>query len=313
MIKKLALDSLTADLANIDYLLLDRTAQSDPVGHMQFSQRKERIQREIDQLKATPELKASVGLFFSGGPVIGSKGIKADFVGKAIEGFQDLVAKQFASEETGSTGSRGPIPFKQNSDLLLTDMVRGSVGVVLEEAGQNETVTETQLKIVMDHVADAILSSSGVNAEDFEGLLERIDHRYLTSLANLFTLLDDEHALIRIVEDMRDIQLGELDIKRARDRLNSAQIDEDDSSEFSGRLYRLPAHRRFELALLDGLTTIYGTISPEFAKTKLNEILLDGNVVGQTWKVRLHTRTISRPNREPKITYTLLGLIEEIH
>ena len=313
MIKRLALNSLTADLANIDYLLQARTAQADPVGHMQFTQRKERIQREIDDLKATPELKASVGLFFSGAPVIGSKGIKADFVGKAIEGFQDLVAKQFASEEAGSTGSRGPIAFKQNSDLLLTDMVRGSVGVVLEEAGQNETITETQLKLVMDHVTDAIVSSSSANAEVFEDLLEKIDHRYLSSLANLFTLLDDEHALIRIVEDMRDIQLGEVDIKRARDRLDSAQIDEDDSSEFSGRLYLLPAHRRFELALLDGLNTIYGTISPEFAKNKLNQLLSDRNVVGQTWKVRMHIRTISRPNRDPKITYTLLGLIEEIH
>lgn len=312
MINRLSLNSLTADLAAIDLLLKDRTRESDPIGFMQFTQRKEHLQKKIEELNSAPELKASVGLFFSGAPVLGSKGIKADFVGRVIEGFQDLVSKQFAAEEIGETGKRGPIALKKNSDLMLTEIVRGSVGVVLEEASQNETLAETELKIVVDHVTDAILTSAAVSSEVFEKLLEKIDHRYLTALGNLFTLLDDERALVRIVEGVRDIQLDSISIKRARDRLDSVHIDEDDSVEFSGRLFLLPAHRRFELALLDGVTTIYGAVSSEFAKDKLNQLLNDGGVVGQTWKVRMNVRTITRQNREPKRTYTLLSLVEEI-
>lgn len=312
MIKKLALNSLAADLAAINLLLEDRSAESDPIGFMQFTQRKQDLVKKIEALNAAPELKASVGLFFTGAPVLGSRGIKADFVGKAIEGFQDLVAKQFAAEEIGEAGKRGPIALKKNSDLMLTDIVRGSVGVVLEEANQNEVLTETELKIVVDHVADALINSSGVNSDVFESLLERIDHRYLAALGNLFTLLDEEGALVRIVEGERDIQLDSVAIKRARDRLDSAHIDEDDSREFSGRLFLLPAHRRFELALLDGVNTIYGTVSPEFAKDKLNQLLADGGVVGETWKVRMKVRTITRPNRDPKTTYMLMNLLEEI-
>lgn len=312
MIKKLELNSLAADLSAINLLLKDRTSESDPIGFMQFTQRKQDLLKKIDELNAAPELKASVGLFFSGLPVLGSRGIKADFVGRVIEGFQDLVAKQFAAEEIGDAGKRGPIALKKNSDLMLTDIVRGSVGVVLEEANQNESLAETELKIVIDHVTDAIVTSSGVNTEIFEKLLEKIDHRYLTALGNLFTLLDDEGASVRIVEGARDIQLDSISIKRARDRLESAHIDEDDSVEFSGRLFLLPAHRRFELALLDGVSTIYGTVSSEFAKDKLNQLLADGGVVGQTWRVRMNVRIITRPNREPKLTYTLLNLIEEI-
>lgn len=312
MVKKLAAEGMQADLAAVTALLEGRTSATDPIGFMQLSQRRDLILKKIDTLSNQVELKASVALFFAGGPVIGSRGIKIGFAGRAIELFQDLVAKQFASEEIGDIGSRGPVPLRANSDLLLTDIARGSVGFVLEEAEQNDSIVETQLKVVVDHVSDAIFAASEPSADRFDRLLETIDHRYLKSLSELFGLLDDEHATVRIVEGERDVQLDAPAIRRGWERTSSAQIVERETDEYSGRLFLLPAHRRFELVLLNGSETVYGTVSNEFAKGQLSRLLAEGSVVGQNWRARVRVRSLLRPNREPKFTYLLLSLLEQL-
>jgi hypothetical protein len=312
VVKKLALDSMNADFFALQALLGDRTPETDPIGFMQLSRRHELLHQKILALDNQLELKASVALFFAGGPVVGSRGIKVDFVGPAIEIFQDLVAKQFAAEEIGDIGTRGPVPLRASSDLLLTDLARGSVGVILEEADQNDVITETQLKIVVDHVADAIFASSEPTIDRFEQLLETIDHRYLASLGNLFKLLDDENATARIVEGERDVQLDGIAIKRGRDRTGSAQIEESETDEFVGRVFFLPGHRRFELDQLDGRGMIYGAISTQFARERLQALIDDGNVLGHIWRVRMKVRSVFRANREPKLSYVLIGLSEQL-
>jgi hypothetical protein len=312
VVKKLAVDAMRADAAAVAGLLEGRTTESDPIGYTQLSRRLELLGQKIAHLNEQAELKASVALFFAGSPVVGSRGIKVDFAGRAIELFQDLVAKQFACEEVGEIGRRGPVPMRASSDLLLTHIARGSIGFVLEEADLNDVITETQLKIVVDHVTDAIFATSATSSADFDQLLEDIDHRYLTTLSELFTLLDDQDATVRIVEGERDIQLDGPSIKRARERTTNAQISERETEEFSGRLFLLPAHRKFELVRFDGGGTVYGTVSSDFARGQLGGLLSDGGVVGQNWRVKMRVRTLLRPNREPKLTYMLLGLIEQL-
>lgn len=312
MVKKLALEGVLADFANVDRLLSSRDETSDPIGFMQLSNRKKKLLSSINEIEATPELRASVALFFAGEPVIGSRGIRVDFAGKMIGLFQDLVSKQFASEEIGDIGLRGPVPLKQNSDLLMTDIARGSVGVVLEEADQNNVVTETQLKIVVDHVTDAIVAASSVDAEKFEELLENIDHRFLSTMSSMFTLLDDERATTRIVEGEKDVQLDSYAIKRAKDRTTSAHITEKESDDYMGKFFLLPAHKKFELVKQDGGGTIYGSVSSEFAKGRLEKLLDGGDVAGHNWRVKLRVRTVVRPNREPKHSYVLMSLVEKI-
>ena len=312
MVRKLALDGMQADLAVVDTLLEGRSSTNDPIGYMQLSRRREKLAREIESANGASDLKASVALFFAGQPVVGSRGIKVDFAGRAIELFQQLVAKQFATEEIGEIGRRGPVPLRSNSDLLLTDIARGSVGFMLEEADHNDVIVETELKIVVDHVTETIFAATEPSSDGFEELLETIDHRNLATLSEFFCLLDDERATIRIVEGDRDVQLDSSSIRRGRDRTGNTQIDERESDEFIGRLFLLPAHRRFELLQLQGKGTIYGSVSSELARGQLDRVLADGGVVGQNWRVRIRIRSLFRPNREPKTTYTLLGLIEGV-
>lgn len=311
MVKKLELQTLSAEVAAVESLLGRRTFDDDPMGHYQFTQRLADLRQELQNIGEAPDLTGSVALFFTGAPVVGSHGIKADFAGKAVEKFQDIVSKRFAASEVGDLGGRGPVPLRANSDLLLTDVARGSFGVVLEEATDNQALTETQLKIVLDEVVETFGVAAGEDGEPFEELLERIDTRYLRSLGEFFKLLDEEDATVRVVEGEQDRQFTPVEIRRARERTGAAEIEERDNEPLIGRLYLLPAHRRFELVLDDG-ETIWGHVSGEFATAHLEAVRGLDDVVGRRWRVRARVRIVTRPNRPPKTTYRLLRLVERL-
>jgi hypothetical protein len=310
MVKKLAVQSLTAEVAAVETLLEGRSAEDDPVGHFQYAQRLARLRAELEGLDY-PELTGSVALFFAGAPVVGSHGIRADFAGKAVEKFQDIVSKRFAASEVGDLGERGPVPLRANSELLLTNVARGSFGVVLEEADTNQPLTETQMKVVLDDVVQTIQTAAVEENEPFDTLLETIDHRYLRALGGFFELLDDQAATVRVVEGERDHQFTSLEIHRARERTSATQIDERDDERLAGTLFLLPGPRRFELVLDEGVS-ISGTVSREFANAHLEDVGHANDVVGRRWRVRARTRTVTRPNYAPKVTYRLLGLVERL-
>jgi hypothetical protein len=312
MIRKLEIEALSADVASLEDMLRDRSADDDPIGYLQFSERLEQLRQQLGALGHERQLTAGVALFFAGGPVVGSRGIRADFAGRAVEIFQDIVSKRLAALELGELAGHGPVPLRASSDLLLTDIARGSFGVVLEESSENEPLAETQLKTVLDDVVSSIDTAASEDGAAFEQLLETIDNRYLRSLGEFFALLDDSAATVRVVEGDLDRQLDIAEVHRARERTSATRIEERDDQPLVGTLFLLPTHRRFELVLESG-ESIGGPISGEFATAHLEAVRDANEVVGRRWRVRARARTVTRPNREPKTTYKLLGLLERLN
>ena len=311
MTRKLEMQALSAEVASVERMLASRTEEEDPIGHYQYAQRLEELRERLQELGDSPELVASIALFFAGSPVVGSRGVKADFAGQVVEIFQDLVSKRFAASEVGDLGRRGPVPLRASSDLLLTEVVRGSFGVVLEESVDTEPLATTELRVVLDEVVDYIDAAANEDGEAFERVLERIDNRSLQSLGDFFQLLDDEAATVRVVEGEFDRQLTPTEVHRARERTSDSRVDERDDQRLDGVLFLLPAHRKFEL-VLDSGESIWGPVSSEFATAHLEAIRSANNVVGRRWRVLARARTVIRPNREPKTTYTLLALLEQV-
>ena len=174
MVRKLELEALANDLGAVQTLLSRRTPDSDPIGYMQFASRVTEIEQSIHELAATPQNKASLAMFFAGEPVQGSRGVNADFAGKAIGLFPDLVSKQFASTERGSLAQTGPIPMKSNSDMLLTNIARGSVGLILEEADRNDSLTESELAVELALTGEGETIHGNVSREFASAHLEAI-------------------------------------------------------------------------------------------------------------------------------------------
>ena len=120
--------------------------------------------------------EAKAVLFFSGGPVQGSIGIDASFTGRVLEPFQSMVMADYADRWHGTVGSRGRRFGEEDSRLLLTALPRGSFGLELSRAEQDELFTEDQLADTLAHVTK-LVESSARSDEDFAAELDQTEPR----------------------------------------------------------------------------------------------------------------------------------------
>lgn len=308
MPRKLRLDGLQADLASLDALLQSAREMDDPVGEYQIEKRKSSIEAELKALTAAQERKASVALFFGGKPVLGSRGISADFAGHMLEYFQDLVSRAFASNELGSLGERGPIPKRQATDLMVTQLTRGSFGFVLDELSDQAVLEDTALKAMVEEIVTIVEKVASSNEIDFEEVAEQLDPRMLISLKNFFVTLDTAEATVRLVDDVADITLDQPAVHRARLRTEATSIDEADLLIEGVLVGFLPEHRKFEIQVGQTLT-LYGSVSKEAAEQYAQLVARGENPERQTWQVRIRQRTITPLNRPPRDVNRLLEFV----
>ncbi|MEW6713716.1 MAG: hypothetical protein AB1306_01320 [Nitrospirota bacterium] len=309
MPRKLKLEGLQAELSAVDALLKQAIEVGDPIGEMQLSRRKQKIENEVNQIDQHPVMTASVALFFGGEPVLGSRGISADFAGHTLELFQELVSRTFAKTEVGVLGTRGPIPLKQRTTLMVTEIAKGSFGFILDELSDQTEIVGTELKLMVEEVTRIIERTASPNEIEFEEVAETLDARTLIALRDFFVNLDSSAATLRVVEDVVDIALDSPSIHRARLRTEATSIDEEE--EFiEGELFGfLPEHRKFELRL-EGGDVVYGSVSKEASEQYKAFINSDKSVVGRKWKLKVRKRVVKPLNRPHREVYWLLEFTE---
>jgi hypothetical protein len=317
MLRKLEVDALKADLSAVESMLTSFTEDDDPIGWYQFSARKEEIEQALDQVVARRVTHAELGVFFGGRPVQGSRGINADFAGKALEDLQALVSKRYSGREFGRLAQRGPVPGGDTSQMLVTNIVRGSVGFVLEESGSDAQLVETPLKEAVDEVAD-ILSRVGADDEAvFEEAATELDERLLITLRQFFQRLDDFGATMRVVDGTRDFLLDRHAVARARERTQAMQIVERDA-EMTGTLYVLPDSKRFDFyTVVDGQRVVLrGSVSAN-AMRQIHghpddeQPSIDARAIPMVpWRVEIKTRELNERSRAPRQVHTLQRLVQ---
>ena len=200
--------------------------------------------------------------------------------------------------------------------MLVTNIVRGSVGFVLEESCNDEQLVETPLKEVVDEVAD-ILSRVGADDEAvFEEAASELDERILVTLRQFFQRLDDSGATVRIVDGTRDFLLDRHAVSRARERTQSMEIVER-NVEMTGTVFLLPESKRFDfITCIEGTSrTLKGAVSASV----IRQIYGSGNdeekpidpctISNAPWVVEIRTRELMERNRAPRQVYTLQRLV----
>lgn len=305
MLKRLERDAVKADLAAIQALLEDRTPENDPIGYMQFSQRAEEMSHRLGEIASAPPTWGEVGLFFGGRPVVGSHGILADFGAAAVSEFQNLVSSAFAAAG-GTLGARGPVPQRDRTQLLITDVARGSFGFILQQADEPQLV-DTPMKEVLSRAVDLVFRVASPDLEAFESVAEDVDGRVLGSLRAFFKTLDDAGATVRFVEDQREFTLRRDEVELARQRTENATLDETEE-HITGRLYILPEARRFELHPLGGGVAYKGSIAADCLETLTHGSEVRPGIIGTEQRVSLRVREIRSQGQEPKRSYTLTSV-----
>lgn len=308
MPKKLSINSLSSEITTLNELLCSARQSGDIVGEMQLEHRLVELSNKLETLKerTLTDNSASVALFFGGQPVLGSKGIAAEFAGVALEQFQNLIAKVFANNEVGDLGGRGRVPFKANSELMVTGLARGSFGFVLDEMSEQVQLESSELSHVIDKAALLLRDSAAQDDAVFESLLEELEPRTLIALRDIFLNLDSSKATIRIVEKELDFTLDGPSIHRAKVRTEATSIDET-VTEIEGVLVGfLPEHRKFELADNTG-KLFYGSATKEAVEqfAKATE-----SVLGKSCQVKVTIKTVSPLNRPPKEVVRLMEFLE---
>lgn len=315
MLKKLEHDALAADLSAVNSFLTSHTEDEDPIGHYQFAAKKTTIESKLRELGDRFDGRAEIGLFFGGGPVQGSRGINADFAGRALDEIQTLISKRY-TEAAGALKQSGKLPFATRSKMLVTNVVRGSVGFVLEEASDTAEIVETPLKHIVDEVSDLLSRLGAADEAIFDEAAASLDQRVLVSLRDFFVLLDDQKATLRVVNGARDFLLDRSTVSLARARVQEIQIEEA-GQELVGTLFVLPASKRFDFqTMMDGRSvTLSGALSPEAAAQLagqgelINEPIDAREISRQPYKVEIQTRKIQELNRSPRKVYRLLRLL----
>ena len=309
--KRIELEGLLADRETVR-LMIEGLGSNDPIGRYSFGARLASIDEQIEKLASHHETVGSVALLFSGSPVHGSRSIEADFASTVLKSFQDLVTKQVASEEFGKLGSRGRVREGTSSTLAIRELVRGSVGFVLEEVSENQELVDTPVKKAIDEVTAIIGNVGGESDAEFESSVETLDARMLVSLRTFFQAMDDSKATVRIVEEKREAALDSQAVHRARLRVEATEVQDIESEMINGELLGLlPESRKFEMKLLESGEIIKGSVSASLATDWLELIEKPGEkFVGEVWRTKMRVREVRERNRVPRTLYTLLGLIE---
>jgi hypothetical protein len=308
MSRKLEIEELSADLAALDALLA-RSSPNDVVGRIGLESRRREIERRLLDLREQGEEKqAAVALYFGGLPVIGSRGIKAEFASEALSSYQDLVSKIWANSETGVLRAMGPIKDKDASQLHITGIAHGSFGFLLEELDEmGSPLFTTPLKQATSQATELIVSFASEREEPFEQALESVSQRVFSSLRDFLKSIHREEAVFRMVEGDSDVTFDHAAVERAYQRAEAYSIDEEIIETEGELLGVIPIGRRFEFKVPSG-DVVSGKVGVLFSQSYLERIERE-QLVGKSWKARIN-RKQKRAFGKTTESYTLLELLE---
>lgn len=225
---KLEQDRTRAELASVE-AILDRLTDGDVMTRLSLEERRDELRAAIESFDQREETAASAVLFFGGRPVAGARGVESEFAGNAIAKFQDLVAKLVA-RQSGELGQRGVVPKNAAAALHITTVVRGSFGFLLEGIDPQLELAVGPLKAAVANALEVLRAFSEPSEEKFQEAVEAVDNRIVTTAGELFSMLRDSGATMRLVVGNSENSFGSGAVMLAAERANTTDIEQQEES-----------------------------------------------------------------------------------
>lgn len=242
---------------------LAETPETARLTRMSIEARLRKVEAELAALPVDEGAPARARLTFDGLPVIRSHGIFADFGMKAVSSFTDAVASVAASL-TARLAAVGPIPNRDQNQLLITSTAVGSFGFELEEyrAQQLPLGGESPVAVALERTQALLQSTLGNNDDDLADIASETDPRALEKVRAFLKVLADNSAVCALQYGERGVRFSDVgQVWRSLARLESDNLRESQeqlSGEFVGAL---PKSRTFEFKLAND-EIIRGKMSP---------------------------------------------------
>lgn len=220
------------------------------------------IETQLAEMPVNEREIARARLTFNGAPVIGSHGIFADFGMRAVSSFTDAVASVAASL-TAPLASMGPIPNRDQNQLLITNTAVGSFGFELEEfnGAQLPFEEESPVGIALDRT-QALLQGTLGNDEDLADIASETDPRALDKIRAFLKVLVDSDAVCALQYRGRGVRFTDVgQVRSSLERLGADNLRESQQrlqGEFVGAL---PKSRTIEFKLAGDENIIRGKVA----------------------------------------------------
>lgn len=260
----LSIEALEADRRYVERQISEAGDSPWGTARLMWQSRLADIDRQIAALAAGRSNYASVAVIFDGNPVIGSGDIRLDFTTEALDSYQKVVALALASHNGVELSERGRLPAGDQARLFIRDLVRGSMGFILEELpAQQHEMLPTQLKEAVEDTTQLIANLSAASDAEFEATLAGTQPRLVAAVQKFAKVLFDAGASTRIVGDEQRLALSVDEVGRLSRRLGEVEVTEEVVPVDGVLLGVLPEARKFELKLLEG--TMEGAVSEDLA------------------------------------------------
>lgn len=261
--KKHELSSIYGEINQVKSLL-DSLDDSEFLNKMSLRSRLENLNSLAERLEKTKtKATATSRIFFRGTPVLGTTGIIADFATKAMGAFTDSITAVSASLNS-SLPLMGPIPNRQDHQLMITDIVRGSFGFKIEEhSNELDLDCESSISKAMELTSSLIESSITDDDDQLSEIASEIDNRALVKIRAFMKVVCDSNATFTIKNDNKEINVtSTVQLRKALERLSEDNIRESEETFeviFKGSI---PHRRTFEFVLKGSEEWLHGKIDP---------------------------------------------------
>ena len=288
----------------IEAVRLHELAGDHPLMSLAYAERANEMRKELDAIPVGQK-EARTVLFFSGKPVQGSIGIDANFAGRVLEPFQNMVMADYADRWHGTVGSRGRRSGESESRLLLTGLPRGSFGLELSKADNDELIEEDQLADTLAHVTRLVESASRSD-EDFASELDETAPRVILKLKEFLGVVAKGDAGMRLETGDFRCTLTPIQANEAYDRVSGTITNEDEVEEVGVFKGALLESWRFDFVNRDG-HKISGKLDEDLTPEQVEA--LARAFFNRECKANMIKTTVLFKNGRIRTTFTLKNLL----
>lgn len=278
-------------------------AGSHPAMSVAYAERQRQLQEQIAALPLG-EKEARTILFFSGEPVHGSLGIDASFAGRVLDPFQSMVMADYADRWHGVVGSRGRRSGEGESRLLLSALPRGSFGLELTRAPNDEFFEEGQLADTLAHVT-RLVEAAARSDEDFAAELDATAPRVIQNLREFLEVVSKGKAGLRLESGDYRCTMTPVQANDAYQRV-AGTITNEETIEVPGVLKGVLLESwKYDFVSRDG-HSLGGKIDENLTQEEVVE--MNREHFNKSAKATLQKTTVLFKNGRARTTYQLLRI-----